>query len=160
MPPKKKRPEDIDPQHILNQARSFLGAYAMLRNPISVDGKMVWYASAACSVGAFALELLLKYLLALERKFVRGADAHNASALFDHLSPEVQARLARELNTRSGREQIEPAGVRAELASLDGLFEQWRYVYEYESAQASLAELDGALAVVEAVARVSEARNS
>lgn len=147
------RPGDINPAHILSIARGFRDVFRMLWKPgPPVPGDPLYPVQAAV-IGAFALELFLKYLLVLEE---RGAQAkgHKPSLLFDRLDSATRDRLvvrARELGVAPTRWQPD-LQLRTALAELDGAFETWRYVYEKSGAHISPNKLDSLLELMDSVA--------
>jgi hypothetical protein len=147
--PDDKRPEDVDPQHILNQARGFLETYRLLRNPFppGPTGEFKWYPTQAIVLGAFALELFLKHLLALEHKPSR--DEHRPSVLFAALAQGTQERIARGIAELGGT--LKQEQLKAALAEFDRTFVTWRYVYEKTAAFVSLEALDGVVTVMDSV---------
>ena len=98
------------------------------------------FAAPAIMCQSFAVELLLKYFLALDHPSATNAEEletegvklrrHRYSELYDQLKPATAAKIAAVFGTLTGR-ATDAVGFRAALiAQGDDPFVFWRYVYE------------------------------
>lgn len=98
------------------------------------------FAAPAIMCKSFAIELLLKFFLAVDHPTAITADdlkstgvklkCHKYSELFDQLLPGTKARIAEELTSQSGK-LTDALGFRQALIALgDDPFVYWRYIYE------------------------------
>lgn len=98
------------------------------------------FAAPAIMCQSFAIELLLKFFLAVDHPAATTAEelktagvklrCHKYSDLFDQLAPTTKDKIANAFTALSGK-QTDAAGFRQELiAQGDDPFVYWRYVYE------------------------------
>jgi hypothetical protein len=123
------------------------------------------FAAPAIMCQSFAVELLLKFFLAIDHPTAKTSDelemagvtlkCHKLSELFDQLLPATQSKIAGVFTTLSGK-QTDAAGFRAALiAQGDDPFVYWRYIYEKKVvAQFDQQAFD---LVIEALGKAAEA---
>lgn len=118
-----------DPQKIINTANSFLLAAdrALEQRPLGPGQFQMLLVPAVVST-AFAVELYFKAIITLEKGNARG---HDLSALFKHISAKSQATLV------SGV-QLNQAAFEQKLGAISGVFVEWRYIFEQQSANLDL----------------------
>ena len=118
-----------DPQKIINTANSFLLAAdrALEQRPLGPGQFQLLLVPAVVST-AFAVELYFKAIITLEKGNARG---HDLSALFKHISAKLQATLV------SGV-QLNQAAFEQKLGAISGVFVEWRYIFEQQSAKLDL----------------------
>jgi len=111
------------------------GSWDMLGSKEDAD-----FAAPAITCQSFAIELLLKFFLAVDHPAAMTAHelastgvklmCHKYSDLFDQLLPATKEKIANVFTTLSGK-QTDGAGFRTVLiAQGDNPFVYWRYVYE------------------------------
>lgn len=114
-----------DPQKIINTANSFLLAAdrALEQKPLGPWQFQMLLVPAVVST-AFAVELYFKAIITLEN---RNAKGHDLSALFKRISAESQATLVTGV-------QHDQATFEQKLGAVSGVFVEWRYIFEQQSA--------------------------
>ena len=114
-----------DPQKIINTANGFLLAAdrALEQRPLGPDQFQMLLVPAVVST-AFAVELYFKGIITLENGNARG---HDLSELFERLSTESQATLVAKL-------QLDRPTFDQKLKAISGVFVEWRYIFEQQSA--------------------------
>jgi len=114
-----------DPQKIINTANSFLLATdrALEQRPLG-PGQFQMLLVPAVVSAAFAVELYFKAIITLEKGNARG---HDLSALFQQLSTKSQATLVAGF-------QLDQAAFEQKLGAISGVFVEWRYIFEQQSA--------------------------
>lgn len=113
------------PQTIINTANSFLLAAdrSFEQRPLGPCQFQMLLVPAVVST-AFAVELYFKAIITLERGNARG---HDLSALFEHISARSKATLVAGV-------QLDQAAFKQKLGAISGVFVEWRYIYEQQSA--------------------------
>lgn len=108
-------------------AHQILGARRLL--PEVRAGRAPWPMQAHAVCAAFALELMFKARLLLDRSLVpKGAKGHSYVAMFDCLSAAAKADLVAVLHINDAA--ATEATVRGALEEMEGVFEGWRYLHE------------------------------
>lgn len=125
---------------LFNMANSYNQAAEMALSSIASTGNAD-FAGPAIMCRSFAIELLLKFFIAVQypdKKFkelkVAGISlrGHTYSSLFDRIEHTVQQAIADTYSKQSGT-SIDVAGFRDLLIALgDEPFVTWRYIYEAE----------------------------
>lgn len=117
------------PQKIINTANSFLLAAdrALEQRPLGPGQFQMLLVPAVVST-AFAVELYFKAIITLENGNARG---HDLSALFKHISAKSQAALVAGV-------QHNQASFEQKLGAIAGVFVEWRYIFEQQSANLDL----------------------
>lgn len=114
-----------DPQKIINTANGFLLAAdrAHELRPLGPSQFQMLLVPAVVST-AFAVELYFKGIITLENGNARG---HDLSELFGRLTTESQATLIAKL-------QLDRPTFDQKLNAISGVFVEWRYIFEQQSA--------------------------
>ena len=114
-----------DPQKIISTANSFLLAAdrALEQRPLGPGQFQMLLVPAVVST-AFAAELYFKGIITLEKGNTTG---HDLSALFKCLSTESQATLVAKL-------QLDRPTFDQKLKAISGVYVDWRYIFEHQSA--------------------------
>lgn len=114
-----------DHQKIINTANGFLLAAerALEQRPLGPGQVQMLLVPAVVST-AFAVELYFKAIITLENGIARG---HDLSELFERLSAESQAALVANL-------QLDRPTFDQKLKAISGVFVEWRYIFEQQSA--------------------------
>jgi len=124
------------------------------------------FAAPAIMCQSFAIELLLKFFLAIDHPSATTTDelktagvnlrCHKYSELFDQLAPATKDKIAKSFSTLSGR-QINADGFRQELiAQGNDPFVYWRYIYE-ENSRFSHFDRQSFNVVTDALGKAAEA---
>ncbi|MFZ3017020.1 MAG: hypothetical protein WA056_01030 [Gallionella sp.] len=118
-----------DPQKIINTANGFLLAAdrALEQRPLGPGQFQMLLVPAVVST-AFAVELYFKAIITLENGNARG---HDLSVLFKHISAKSQAALVAGV-------QHNQASFEQNLGTISGVFVEWRYIFEQQSANLDL----------------------
>ena len=114
-----------DPQKIINTANSFLLAAdrALEQRPLGSGQFQMLLVPAVVST-AFAVELYFKAIITLENGNAKG---HDLSILFKRLSTKSQATVVTGF-------QLDQAAFEQKLGAISGVFVEWRYIFEQQSA--------------------------
>lgn len=122
-----------DPQKIINTANSFLLAAdrALEQRPLGSGQFQMLLVPAVVST-AFAVELYFKAIITLENGNAKG---HDLSALFKHITAKSQTTLLAGL-------QLNQAAFEQKLGAISGVFVEWRYIFEQQSANLDLSFLN------------------
>lgn len=114
-----------DPQKIINTANNFLLAAdrALEQRPLGHGQFQMLLVPAVVST-AFAVELYFKAIITIEKG---NAKCHDLSALFKYISAKSQATLFAGV-------QLDQAAFEQKLGVISGIFVEWRYIFEQQSA--------------------------
>jgi hypothetical protein len=129
----KKEKEKYDAQKIINSAKSFILAAdrCLEQRPLtSSQSEMLMIPSVVCR--AFAIELYFKAILTIENKSATGHDLYK---LFSLLSYDSQVALR--ANFSLGEYEF-----KQKIKDTSGVFVDWRYIYESQSANIDLGFLN------------------
>lgn len=122
-----------DPQKIIDTANGFLLAAerALEQRPLGPGHFQMLLVPAVVST-AFAVELYFKGIITLENENARG---HDLSELFERLSTKSQVTLVANL-------QLDRPTFDQKLKAISGVFVEWRYIFEQQSANLDFPFLD------------------
>lgn len=130
-------------QEIINSANSFLiGADRCFEKRPLGPGQFQMLIQPAIVCKAFAIELYLKAIIAIEGGSAWG---HNLSDLFVRLSSTSQLAIRDQLF-------LSEIDFTAKLQTISKAFEEWRYIFEKESANMDLSFLSDLARVSKVVA--------
>lgn len=118
-----------DPQKIISTANGFLlAADRALEQRPSGPGQFQMLLVPAVVSTAFAIELYFKGIITLENG---NASGHDLFELFERLSNESQVMLVARL-------QLDRPAFDQRLKAISGVFVEWRYIFEQQSANLDL----------------------